>query len=160
MDKPQLKQSIIAALENNLAIAQAATRTAIEAATDEETVPEHKYDTLALEASYLAHGQAMRVQQCEEELSMLRAMVVQDTGAEAVVRLGSLVTAVDEEDAEHYFFLAPCAGGLQVQQDGQLVRLITPQAPIGRALQGKLAGDEVELLIAGRTVWYEVMDVI
>lgn len=160
MDKQQLKQTVIAALEQNLMVAQSATRTAIEAATDEETVPEHKYDTLALEASYLAHGQAMRVQQCEQELVQMRDLALPLATEDAVIRLGHLITVLDDKEAEQHFFLAPCAGGLQVQHDGELVRLITPQAPIGRALQGKQTGDEVELTIAGRDVWYEVINVI
>lgn len=157
MDKKQLKQQIIAALEQKLLIAQAATRTAIEAATDEETVPEHKYDTLALEASYLAHGQAMRVQQCEEELITLRDMVLPGAVDGAAIRLGNLVTVIDEDDAEQHFFLSPCAGGLQVKLDNVPVRLITPQAPIGQALIGKQAGDEIELSVAGHAVWYEII---
>ncbi|MFI3277040.1 MAG: transcription elongation factor, partial [Vibrio sp.] len=52
MNKSELRQIIIEQLETRLRIAQSATQRAIDAATDEETVPEHKYDTLALEASY------------------------------------------------------------------------------------------------------------
>ncbi len=66
MNKADLVQIIIQQLEDKLHVAHASTQRAIDAATDEETVPEHKYDTLALEASYLAHGQAMRVQEVKK----------------------------------------------------------------------------------------------
>ncbi|MDW2239227.1 transcription elongation factor, partial [Vibrio sp. 1565-1] len=78
MNKAELIQIIIYQLEEKLRIAHASTQRAIDAATDEETVPEHKYDTLALEASYLAHGQAMRVQESEDELRQYRSMVIRD----------------------------------------------------------------------------------
>ena len=61
----KLCDAILLALEEKLSIARSSTQRAIDAATDEETIPEHKYDTLALEASYLAHGQALRVQESE-----------------------------------------------------------------------------------------------
>ena len=76
MNKFDLVQIIIQQLEDKLHVAHASTQSAIDAATDEETVPEHKYDTLALEASYLAHGQAMRVQESEEELRQYRVLGV------------------------------------------------------------------------------------
>ncbi|MDF5129497.1 transcription elongation factor, partial [Vibrio parahaemolyticus] len=72
MNKADLVQIIIQHLEEKLQVAHSSAQRAIDAATDEETVPEHKYDTLALEAAYLAHGQAMRIQDSEEELRQYR----------------------------------------------------------------------------------------
>src|SRR3990167_5836127 len=60
LNKAQLLHQVIAHLETALSQAQQAAQTAYEAATDEENIAENKYDTLGLEASYLATGQARR----------------------------------------------------------------------------------------------------
>ena len=105
MNKFELLQTILLEMEKSLVIAQSATQRAIESATDEETVPEHKYDTLALEASYLAHGQAMRVEECERELSLMKQIQL-PKNAESVM-LGCLVSLLDDGDQAQYFFIAP-----------------------------------------------------
>ncbi|NMS58020.1 transcription elongation factor, partial [Vibrio parahaemolyticus] len=47
MNKADLVPIIIQHLEEKLQVAHSSAQRAIDAATDEETVPEHKYDTLA-----------------------------------------------------------------------------------------------------------------
>lgn len=103
MNKAELIQIIIYQLEEKLRIAHASTQRAIDAATDEETVPEHKYDTLALEASYLAHGQAMRVQESEGELRQYRSMVIRDF-TDAPIGVGAYVVLVDENNIKKTLF--------------------------------------------------------
>lgn len=110
MNKPELVQIIIKHLEDKLQIAYASTQRAIDAATDEETVPEHKYDTLALEASYLAHGQAMRVQESEEELRQYRSLVIRDF-SDSAIAVGAYVELIDEHDNEKAFSLAHVLAG-------------------------------------------------
>ncbi|MCW8335146.1 GreA/GreB family elongation factor [Vibrio paucivorans] len=157
MNKSDLHQIILLQLEQNLLVAQAATQRAIDAATDEETVPEHKYDTLALEASYLAHGQAMRVQECEEDIRVFKELVLRE--ASDTVVMASLVTVANEENERKYFFIGPRAGGVSVDCQGIEVSVLTPQAPLGKALLGRQVEDEIELAINGITVYYEVMDI-
>ena len=60
MNKHAVLQLILEKLSVDLDIAQRAAQTAYETATDEENIAENKYDTLGLEASYLAAGQANR----------------------------------------------------------------------------------------------------
>ncbi len=66
MSKPDLIQIIIQQLEEKLQVAHASTLRAIDAATDEETVPEHKYDTLALVKSRV---KTTLTQSCENTIS-------------------------------------------------------------------------------------------
>ena len=158
MNKADLVQIIIQQLEDKLHVAHASTQRAIDAATDEETVPEHKYDTLALEASYLAHGQAMRVQESEEELRQYRTLVLRDF-SDARISVGAYVELVDENDVEKAFFIGPCSGGLTVEWQGKEVFVLTPKSPLGRALMGKEEGEEVEMKIGDKTTCYEVVTV-
>lgn len=156
MNKQKIKQAILDKLETIHQTALSATQIAIDAATDEETVPEHKYDTLALEASYLAHGQAMRVKQCEEDISHYKALLIRDVTNDSCVGLSSLVVLLDEQEQQGYFFVGPCAGGVSFEYQGKQVSIVTPSAPLGSALIGKMAGDEVELELGGRRSWFEI----
>ena len=156
MDKSLLKQTILEQLHAVHKVAISATQRAIDAATDEETVPEHKYDTLALEASYLAHGQAVRVQECEEDIRQYQALVVKDFEDGAKIALGALVKLIDEDENEKYFFLGPCAGGVTVVFDTIDITIVTPKAPLGKAMLGKQTGDEICLSIGSKTACYEV----
>jgi transcription elongation GreA/GreB family factor len=158
MNKADLVQIIIQQLEDKLHVAHASTQRAIDAATDEETVPEHKYDTLALEASYLAHGQAMRVQESEEELRQYRTLVLRDF-VDARIAVSAYVELLDENDVEKAFFIGPCSGGLTVEWQGKEVFVLTPKSPLGRALMGKEEGEEVEMKIGDKTTCYEVVTV-
>ncbi|MBA5763327.1 transcription elongation factor [Vibrio sp. 404] len=158
MDKQIITAAIISALEAKLSIALAATQRAIDAATDEETVPEHKYDTLALEASYLAHGQAMRVQECEQELNVFRNLKVRSFEEQAIA-VGAYVELEDEQEVLKRFFISPCAGGLEVSYQNHPVYLLTTLSPLGKVLKGKLEGDEVLLSIADKSMTYQVVTV-
>ncbi|MCK6262566.1 GreA/GreB family elongation factor [Vibrio sp. ZSDE26] len=155
MNKLELKQLILTSLSEKLAIARSSTQRAIDAATDEETVPEHKYDTLALEASYLAHGQAMRVQESESEIQQFESLVLRELPDEKVA-LGSYVTLLCEDDSVKHLFVGPCSGGVTVNYLGESVSVITLQAPLGRVLLGREEGDEVELKIADSVYYYEI----
>ncbi len=158
MNKADLVQIIIQQLEEKLQVAHAATQRAIDAATDEETVPEHKYDTLALEASYLAHGQAMRVQESEEELRQYRALVLRNfTGVP--IGVGAYVVLEGDNSNEKCFFIGPCSGGVTVKWQDKDVFVLTAKSPLGRALIGKKEGEEVTVEIGNKTTCYEVVTV-
>ncbi|MGF1907903.1 transcription elongation factor [Vibrio kasasachensis] len=158
MDKQLIIRAIVSALEVKLAIAVTATQRAIDAATDEETVPEHKYDTLALEASYLAHGQAIRVQECENELNLLRNLKVRSFNEQAIA-VGAYIELEDGQESIKRFFIAPCAGGLEVAYQNNPVYLLTTQSPLGRLLKGKYEGDDVLLVLADKSIAYQVVTV-
>jgi transcription elongation GreA/GreB family factor len=40
------------------------------------------------------------------------------------------------------------------------VALITAKAPLGNAMLGKQIGDEINLDIAGKQIWYEIIHII
>ena len=81
MAKTQLLELITATLARNLDIAQRAAQTAYETATHEENVAENKYDTLGLEASYLATGQARRTEEIRQALVKYQGLTLRDYDA-------------------------------------------------------------------------------
>lgn len=143
MNKPALLQSIIERLTLDLDVAQRAAQTAYETATHEENVAENKYDTLGLEASYLATGQARRMKEIRQGLTKFRALQLRDfrTGIE----LGALVTLESATGARQRFFLGPDAAGLKLEFEGCPVMVITPRSPLGQSLLGKEVDDEVSM---------------
>ncbi|MDV7104762.1 GreA/GreB family elongation factor [Vibrio sp. TH_r3] len=159
MDKQSLIDVIIKKLEAIHQVAISATQSAIEAATNEETVPENKYDTLALEAAYLAHGQARRVQECEADIQRFKALSTVSFDLMSAVGLTAIIQLIDENDQENLFFMGPCAGGINVTYQNQQVTIITPEAPLGKAMLGQRVGDEVVLKIAGKQVGYEIISI-
>ncbi len=74
MKKELLLNRIITILTEDLKILTAAAKTAHAAATHEECVPDNKYDTTGLEASYVAQGQANRAQEIRQTLELYRAL--------------------------------------------------------------------------------------
>ena len=158
MDKADLLQRIISRLSHDLEVLFTAARTAHEAATHEENIPDNKYDTLALEASYVAQGQANRANEIRRALDaycQLRLV----TMADETIRLSALVTLEGDDGATRVVFIGPGEGGLKVEMAGTEVVVITPGSPLGRELLGRTVGDVVELETAGSMVGYEIIAV-
>ena len=72
MDKFVLRQQVLDRLAEDLLQTELAARAAHEAATHEENIAENKYDTLGLEAAYLATGQARRVEAIRQAMAHWR----------------------------------------------------------------------------------------
>lgn len=159
MTKQQLLQTIIATLEADLALFTAAARTAHAAATHEECLPDNKYDTTALEASYIAQGQANRAQEIRLSLEAYRNLALRSFHDETPVRLTALVTLEDGAGNERRLFLGPQAGGMKIAgADGEIV-VITPSSPLGRSLLGRRTGDEIQAGTAAGAATYTLVSV-
>ncbi len=142
-----LKQQLVLALTADLAVRERAYRAAHDAATHQEAKPENDKDTRALESSYLARGEALRLEEQRAALAEVQAMPVQAFDGSGPVRLGALVET--EEGGEHaLFWIVPHGGGTRLAEG--TVQVVTPKSPIGRALLGANAGDECEVPRAGK----------
>lgn len=156
MDKPQLHRLIVAALERDLAVAQRAAQTAYETATHEENIAENKYDTLGLEASYLATGQARRMAEIAQALSRLRELPVPNHQPARGIQLGDYIELETSEGQTRALFLGPDAAGLVVNAQGRAVTVITAHAPLGQALVGKQEGEEISVKVADKAQDYYI----
>lgn len=143
MNKEQIVSLITASLAKDFAVLFAAAKTAHEAATHEENIPDNKYETLSLEASYVAQGQANRAQEIKVALAAYRNLPLQRFREDAAIRLTALVVLETGDGARKAVFIGPEAGGLKVESGGMEVIVITPNSPLGRGLLGKVAGDRV-----------------
>lgn len=146
------------ALAQEIARLQAAAHETRRGAVHEESRAENDKDTRGLEASYLARGQALRVEETVEAQTKLRFMALPTYDEESRIGLGALVE-VEVQDDRQWLFLAVAGGGLELTVDAQQIRLVTPASPLGRALVGKEAGDEFTLTIGGRARDYEILEI-
>ena len=142
--KAQLKAELVAILETTLAGLERAHADARAGATHEEAKPENDKDTRALEQSYLARGQAMRIETLKAGLASLSVMALTPTDS---AKPGAVVEGEDEDGETLVYFVAPEGGGTKLH-GGVLV--VTPASPVGAALIGKRTGDEVELRVGGK----------
>lgn len=145
MIKEDILPKIIATLSADLALLTRAARTAHAAATHEECIADNKYDTTGLEASYVAQGQANRAQDIRRALDSYRTLMLRPFDEATPIRLTALVTIEAEDGSCRQVFLGPDAGGLKLADDGEECIVITPEATLGRALLGKLCGDELQI---------------
>ena len=146
--KLALKEELVRIVAADLETRERAHRATLEGATHEEAKPENDKDTRALEQSYLARGEAARVEEMREGLAAAKAMVVRAFALGEPVAVGALV-ATEQHGATTVLLLAPSGGGTRLATGA--VQVVTPQSPLGRALLGKRAGDEFELAVAGRS---------
>ncbi len=157
-EKQEVLDAIVRRLGETMAqMAQLAEATRADA-THEEAKPENDKDTRALEQSYLARGQAMRVEEMLEQIQVLRFMPLRELGPEDPVEPGALV-ALESDGGARYVFLAPHGGGTEVNVGGLEILVVTPASPMGQAIVGRCEGDEVELRSRGTVREYEIVAV-
>lgn len=159
MDKLLLQQQVLERLAEDLLQVEQAARTAHETATHEENIAENKYDTLGLEAAYLATGQARRAEAIRQAIAHWRQFRPRPYDASKGIQLGALVCLVDADDKQRLLFLGPDGGSMQLVSGAQPVQVISSASPLGRAMLGKCVGDEVALQVAQTRQQFEVLRV-
>ena len=157
MDKFLLQQQVLERLDQDLLQAEQAARVAHETATHEENIAENKYDTLGLEAAYLATGQTRRAEAIREAMAAWRQFRPLPYDARKGIHLGALVCLADVDDQQQQLFLGPGGGSMKLQIGAQPVQVISTEAPLGRALLGKCEGDEVSIQITATRRTFEVL---
>jgi len=149
VEKHLLVESLVEKLRAERDAASRIARDTAEAANHPEARPENDKDTRKLELSYLASGQAARARELDTTIAALLAEPPRAFAAGDAIALGALVT-LESADKLERVLLCSGGGGAKLDDDGGGVRVVTPEAPLGRALLGKTAGDEVELVVGGK----------
>ena len=157
MNKKQLLAQLLIALGNVHKNAINAAQRAHDTATDNENIAENKYDTLALEAAYLAQGQSVRVEQCFEDIQAFKSL--SGNISYNKVSLGALVLLLDDQDNKKWLFFGPTAGGLKLFFEDKSIVVVTANSPLGQSIEHAQVGHEVSVNIAGNLIHYEVMEI-
>lgn len=159
MNKSALIAHIIVRLEAELSALKTAALETYAAATGDESKPENKYDTRALEASYLAGAQAKRVRDTEGSLAVFRVLKPKVFDEKSRIESTALVE-VDLDGKITFVFIAPARGSLTVEFGGRLIQVITPQSPLGEGLLGLKVGDVAKIDQGARQLEYEIVSVL
>lgn len=144
MNKKLLFQALTAELTKNLELALKAAQATYDIATHEDNKAENKYDTRGLEASYLAGAQAERVRDLKETLGVVASLKVKEFSDADKVAQSALIK-IKFNEKENWLFLLPKGGGQNFTFENQVVKVITPDSPLGELLIGKSVEDSVLL---------------
>jgi transcription elongation GreA/GreB family factor len=144
MDKRTVIQLVVSQIEADLAALLNAANATHAEATDEQNKPENKYDTRALEASYLAQGQSRQVVELLKAKQEFESLHIADTPENDPIDVGALLK-LRRGNIDTLYFVGPKAGGIEVSCEGKPVTVITPQSPLGQQLMGKVQGQSVGL---------------
>ena len=142
--KAAVVDALRASLARDLEAVDAAAHAARDASTHPENKPENDKDTRAIEAGYLAGAQAARAAELKRTLHDVERA---DLRAFTLLALTEVVAGAE---TALLLLLSPWGGGQKVAVDGCKVQIVTPQSPLGAALKGKAAGDDVDVAVAGR----------
>jgi transcription elongation GreA/GreB family factor len=151
--------AIIEDLIKELTTATAASEEAHASATHTENVADNKYDTLAVEAAYLAHGQSVRIAQLQQSIANYRQLMSIRNSDNASIHIGHTVTINDANENVQRLFIGPSAGGIRLLLDDLEILTITPQTPMGKALMGKAVDDEITLAIGASSKYFVVTNI-
>lgn len=155
--KQLLLEELIKRAKAELEQLEAAAKSHRDFATDQEFKAESKYDTRALEASYLASAEAKRVEELKLEIQILEEVDVDQSIKLGEISMGALVELKHHEQTRHYF-LIPTAGGTLLKVKDEAVLVVSVFSPIGDALMGLKTGDEFDVETPKETRHYQVMN--
>ncbi|EDY84845.1 hypothetical protein VDG1235_4478 [Verrucomicrobiia bacterium DG1235] len=136
MSKSDLVARIIAIIEQELAVASKAALESAEDATDDESRPENKYDTHALETSYVATAQAGYAKDLKAALQAYHNLILPPEPHTGPISMGSLVATLGPNGREQ-FFIGPAHGGIEIETDSGPVTVLNSKSPLGAQLIGK-----------------------
>lgn len=142
--KVRVLRALLERIEADLEAIETSQHATQESATHPEARAEHAKDTRATETSYLARGLAGRVEELREAATAVASLVPAPLPDGAAIVLGALVAVEDERGMKSRYFVAPAGGGIELDIGSDSVRVVTPSAPLGRALIGRRVGDEFE----------------
>lgn len=154
--KESILNELIKRSKEELTILEASAKSHKDFATDQEFKAESKYDTRALEASYLASAEAKRVEELKLEIQILEEVDVNASKKLGEISIGALVELV-HKDQKRFYFLIPTAGGTMISVNGETVLVVSVFSPIGDALLGLKSGDEFEVETPKETRQYQVV---
>jgi len=156
MNKKDIIQQVLQHLLQELDTTQLAAKNAHLAAIDDQSIAETQYDTVAIEAGYLAEGQSRRVEEIQKSVTLFKQLNAKELQTSPVVKTGSLVQLEKGCKNSQWYFIAPAAGGftckiIDTHNNVQNIVVITPYSPMGKALVTKQVDDEVIILVNGES---------
>ena len=160
MNKYRLVEQLLSIVQSELDTTVGAVTQARDNAVHEQSKPENQYDTLALEAAYLAHGQSVRAAELQRQMTLLKQLKFTVHAPGSAVVVGSIIQLKEAVSTRvQWLWVLPVCGGLELQGEGVAITSVTPDAPLGQKILGCYKGDEITLRLGGNVKSYEIMAV-
>jgi transcription elongation GreA/GreB family factor len=163
LDKQSLFDEVLGRLKaqlEELTRAQKATQAGV---THEDNRAEGDKDMRSTEASYVARGQAARVEQLGDEVREVQAVRVRKFTDESPLAWGALFSLEASGGVTSHHLLLPAGAGLRLQRTlGALeieISVVSSRSPLGQALLGARLGDSVSLDRADLSREWDVTEV-
>lgn len=163
--KKQIIDAFIAHFESELKLLEQAVSSAREAATHEENKSEDKHDTRGIEASYLAGAQAARAEELKLVILDYKVLSEEATARPSTTAAVGALIAVQPTENEKpkgrvlHSLIALRGGGASVTLEDRTYSVVTPTSPLGEAILGAQAGEEVEIESKAGSRTYRVASV-
>lgn len=159
LNKSHILGLVVELLRREEAVLIQAGLAAQEAATEPEAKPENQYDTRGLEQSYLAAGQARRLEAVRNSVLVFRTLPLQSFDQSSPIEVSALVQLEDEGGDRKIYFILPSFGGVKIKCNEREIFTLSPESPLGSSLMGKLVGDSIEIKNGGQIRSYSILSV-
>lgn len=155
MDKKIILEKLIENLKNELSEVEGAAKSTRDLVSQDDLKSEGKYDTRAIEASYLASAQLKRVEEIKLDIQMLEEIELHKTES---LQMGSLAL-IEYNGNQRYYFLTSASGGSLLNIDGKTVLVISVFSPLGNGALGLVAGESFEVETPKDLRTYKIIEV-
>ncbi|GAB3004773.1 GreA/GreB family elongation factor [Psychrosphaera aestuarii] len=142
LNKTAIFTELFIQLEKSFLAATDAAEGARQLATHEQSKPETQYDTVGLEASYLAHGHSQRAADLANAIENWKVLQHKVFSNESTIDAGALVEILDSNEVSTMFLIGNYSGGLKIEVSNEIITVITLSSPLGGAMKTKQVGDE------------------
>ena len=155
LDKKIILEKLIENLQKELIEVEGAAKSTRDLVTADDLKSEGKYDTRAIEASYLASAQLKRVEEIKTDIQMLEETELITTHK---IQMGALVL-LEYNGSERYYFLTSTSGGTILMIEGMTILVISVFSPLGNEALGLQAGESFEVETPKEMRTYKILSV-
>ncbi|MBC7537742.1 MAG: GreA/GreB family elongation factor [Bacteriovorax sp.] len=155
IDKKIILEKLIENLRKELSEVESAAKSTRDLVTSDDLKSEGKYDTRAIEASYLASAQLKRVDEIKTDIQMLEETELVSANK---LQMGSLAL-IEHKGNERYYFLTSTSGGTMLTVDGNTILVISVFSPLGNEALGLKAGESFEVETPKEMRTYKIISV-
>lgn len=155
IDKKIILEKLIENLRKELREVENAAKSTRDLVTSDDLRSEGKYDTRAIEASYLASAQLKRVEEIKTDIQMLEETELISTNK---TQLGSLAL-IEHKGNERYYFLTSTSGGTMLTVAENTILVISVFSPLGNGALGLQADESFEVETPKELRTYTIINV-
>lgn len=140
--KNKIKDELILKLESELKEIENAANSSRAYANQDDLKSESKYDTRAIEATYMAQAQEVRVEELKQDLQMIKDLEIEQKSKH--VELGSLAL-LEQNGRDVWYFISSALGGTILNIDDYIILVISVFSPVGSEALNLEEGDSFEV---------------